>query len=1060
MTQLYENRVVTKTPVKQWEILKDEKYHPFPPEPFSGEPIGVGETWGELWESHWFKSSVSLLDDFPFDAASRFRPVLSISLGAKEQYEPGPEALLFLNGAPVGGLDANHKEIWFTDDEWQDGQHEILMKGFAGQNVGRRVFKQADVLLVDVLTNELYQALKQAYDIALQLDESSTVRTGLLRLVDDAFLAIDSRYPHSQEFASSVTHALHEFRTSIKNFTGYKELSLPTIHLVGHAHIDVAWLWRIEQTREKAARTFSTVLRLMEEEANFKYIQSQPQLYDYVKSDYPELYKRIGKRVKTGQWEPTGAMWVEADCNIPNGESLVRQILYGKKFFKNEFNVDNHTLWLPDVFGYNWQMPQILRRSGIDSFMTTKISWNQYNRPENDTFWWRGLDGTELLTHFITAPTPDAPNVKFFTYNGVVDAASVFGTWKNYRQKDINQDLLLAFGYGDGGGGPTREMLNAAKNWLDVPGGTSVDFSTVESYFSRLHDKLDENEDVPIWDGELYLEYHRGTYTSQAKNKKLNRQSESLYRDIEFYATLALHLMKTMYPKDLLDEGWKLILLNQFHDIIPGSSIPEVYIDSLEDYERVMSLGTAALHFSVASMFELNSEHPAIIVGNSLSWSVTGYASIPWSHQLENLVAIDEETGEVTALERLQPLDASLPGQSIEGEIAVLRVRDVPPMGWKSLALVPSHTKQLGSPRCQVQELGNQVIVENEVLRMVFNEAGSISEMYDKTNRRQVLPKGEVGNRLVVFEDKPLDYDAWDIDVFYTEKSWIVDNLIRREVKSWADGSVSIVQTWTFLNSQIMQRAMIHPEDSVVSFETEVDWHEHQLMLKVEFPTDLRTNKATCDIQFGNIERPTHSNTSWDAAKFEVCAHKWVDVSERSYGVSLLNNCKYGHDIRGNTLRLTLLKSAIWPDKNADNGVHRFTYAIYPHNGDWYEAQTPRRAYEYNSPLRAFRGGTKPGLRPKYSFCKVESPSVMIEALKQSEEGFATVLRLYEFSGARANCRISFAQALSHVFLCNLLEEEESELTIERNGTEVTLPFKPYQIVTLKVTFAVDGGNV
>ena len=493
----------------------------------------------------------------------------------------GSETLAYIDGIPVQGLDTNHHQIHMLPEWKQKGQIKLALKAFSGLQHARRWFRTASLVRINVAAEDFYFRALAILETIKVLPEGDFDRETLVRFLNDAINAADFRKPGSPAFYESVAQANDTLKQRLADYKP-KEENKPIITAVGHSHIDVAWLWRLKHTREKSSRTFSTVNHLMREFPEYQFIQSQPQLYEYVKNDYPEIYEVIKENAADGKWEVTGGMWVEADCNVPSGESLVRQFLFGTRFMKEEFGVDCSILWLPDVFGYSWALPQIIIKSGLKYFMTTKISWSQYNRPTYDTFKWRGIDGTEVLTHFIT--TTEARTPQFYTYNGMLNPASAQRSWEHYQQKDINNELLLAYGWGDGGGGPTKEMIEMGKRMQELPGIPEIQFGKTEPYFQRLGESVAGNPKLPVVDGELYLEYHRGTYTSQAKIKKNNRRSEILLHDVELFNSLALRNIEGHeYPQEAINENWKILLRNQFHDILPGSSITEVYEDSEED---------------------------------------------------------------------------------------------------------------------------------------------------------------------------------------------------------------------------------------------------------------------------------------------------------------------------------------------------------------------------------------------------------------------------------------------------------------------------------------------
>ncbi len=996
----------------------------------------VGGAWGGRDQTHWFRTTVTIPEEWR-DA----KVALYLAVGAGETGGlRGAESLAYINGLPVQGLDVNHAEVLLLPEWMEAGEFHLAIKAFSGLQNETRWFYRAELVKINEAAEDFYFRAATVLDTIRILPESDYIRTSLLNLLNDAVNTTDFRRPRSPEFYASIAKANEELKQGLRELKD-ESGKQPVITAVGHSHIDLAWWWQIKHTREKASRTFSTVNHLMEQYPEYQFLASQPQLYEFIKQDYPEIFERVKQRVKEGKWEVTGGMWVEPDCNVPSGESLVRQFLMGQKFMEEEFGVRSTVLWLPDVFGYSWAMPQIIKKSGHKYFMTTKISWSQYNRPTYDTFMWRGIDGTEVLTHFIT--TTDSPKPRFYTYNGVLNPASAVRSWQHYQQKDINDELLLAYGFGDGGGGPTKEMIETGKKMQEIPGLPEIRFGKAEPFFERLEEKVKDNPKLPVVDGELYLEYHRGTYTSQARTKRNNRLSEIMLHDVELFNALAMNEVPGHeYPQDEINENWKTVLRNQFHDILPGSSIAEVYEDADAEYAQV--LGSSWDHLqtalkALASRVVMDGEK--IVVFNSLSWDRCGTAILPWSDELEGKVFVDDE-GKL--------LEARIV-ETTSGKVVEIEVPNIPSFGYKAFRVKSQDEVQAAdqvTPEKTVRLEGRTI--ESPYYRIVLNEAGQITSLFDKEADREVLPEGMAANVIEAFEDKPMYYDAWDIDIYYREKPYAVQHPVEWKVLENGPSRVVIAFEWPFLQSTIKQQMIVYSDRRRIDFKTEIDWNEHQILLKAAFPVDVRSTKATYEIQFGNVERPTHWNTSWDYAKFETCAQKWVDLSQRDYGVSLLNDCKYGHDVKDNIMRITLLKSGIEPDPNADHGHHEFTYSLLPHSGDWYEANTTQEAYELNYPLRAVYTQSPAGSLPEeQSFIKVKGEGVILETVKKSEKDSSLVLRFYEYGNRRSTVEVELAAELSSVEECNLMEEECQAVPF--TGKTFSFDIDPYEIKTFKI---------
>ncbi|WP_010270359.1 alpha-mannosidase [Paenibacillus senegalensis] len=970
----------------------------------------------------------------------------------------GFESLLFLNGQPYQGVDSNHEEV-FLPASLAGQTVSFSFRLWSGLEGGgppkeqEHTVQLAEVAWLDEDADDLYYTSRAALETIKVLDPNQPERIQLLSLLNRALKRLDWSQKGDEAFYESVRQALAELKSELAE-TGKQHPV--TVTCIGHTHIDVAWLWQLKHTREKCARSFSTVLRLMEMFPDYIFLQTQPQLYEYMKEDYPEIYAQIRERVQEGRWEAGGGMWLEADCNLTSGESLVRQILYGTRFLREEFGVECRYLWLPDVFGYSWALPQILRKSGLDTFMTTKISWNQYNRMPHDTFRWRGIDGTEVLTHFITTPEPwSKPGSWFYTYNGRILPATVKGIWDAYRDKNLHQELLLSYGYGDGGGGVNREMLEMRRRLDTMPGLPQVKTGRADDYFERLQEAVNSTDEyVHTWDGELYLEYHRGTYTSQAYNKRMNRKLELLYRETEWLGVAAaVDKGWPLYRQKDLYEGWKIILRNQFHDIIPGSSIREVYEDSRLEYEEAEQIARDVRDASFPLLLNNRSagEHSAsgemYTVYNSTSWERADVAVIPAAEG-----AVEGSWTDATG----EPLRAQFTGTKW-----LVEVPGIPAMGWKTISYkqLPAAAAQTERQR-PVASGGEDASYSSPPfetlpsgLRTPFYEIewgsdGQLTRIFDRDNNREVLAAGQKGNVLQVFEDKPLAHEAWDIDLFYQEKKEEISDLVRVEVIEEGPLRAVVQFTWTYNRSKICQQMIAYTTHRRIDFYTEIDWHERQRLLKTAFPVEVRATEATYDIQFGNVKRPTHWNTSWDWARFETAGHQWADLSEHGYGVSLLNDCKYGYDIKDNVLRLSLIKSAVHPDTEADQGEHRFTYSLLPHKGDWLEGFTVAEAWNLNNPLTVTRGINERGI---FSLFHSSCDYIVVDTVKKAEDADLAVVRLHEFAGGRHHVELSSDLKIVSWQECDLLERPAGEKNAD---SRLRFEIRPYEIKTFLVEFA------
>ncbi|MDQ4076758.1 MAG: alpha-mannosidase [Chloroflexota bacterium] len=1028
------------------------------------EDFEVPGRWGSYDVTAWFRTTVHIPEHL---RAGDKKLALHLVPGPRDGGDSTAESMLYVDGEPLQALDLWHEQAWLPPELVERGELAVAIHAWSGvQGVPEeRRFTVAQLVWIDEATERFYYLANTLHRAIQVLDEDDLRRLRLLDTLNQAFNRINFTKPQSEAFYASVADAECFLREAVESMHTLEELK-PTVVAVGHAHIDMAWLWRLAHTREKAGRTFATALHLMRQYPEYRFVHSSPQLYRYLEQDYPQLFARVKERIEAGQWEATGGMWVESDINLPSGESLVRQILFGKRYEREALGVDSHVLWLPDVFGYSAALPQIIRKSGLHYFMTTKISWNQFNRFPYDTFRWRGVDGTEVLTHFVTTPEDNW----YYTYSSLLSPRDVKGVWENYRQKEINDELLVLFGRGDGGGGPYQEMLEAARAMKNLPGIPRVEMGRAEPYFRRLEERLAEQV-VPVWDGELYLEYHRGTYTSQAWLKRANRKAEVLYHDVEWFSTLAeLLTEEAAYPHDRLREGWELILLNQFHDILPGSSIRPVYEDAEEDYEVINRVGEEVLAQAQRTLLqEVPAQQRSVVVFNSLSWPRDGLISLPWSEEQPVATIIGPDG---------RPAPVQLVEEAGQPQI-LLPLSGVPSLGYRAYSLVPAtlpahgvdpHMRahllrsrygvgidEEGHLTVQEAPLENPLTItkthlENPWYRIELDEQGRLTSLFDKLNQREVLAAGTRGNVFQAFEDKPMAFDAWDIDLYYQEKMWEIDDLVEAEVEESGPLRGVLRLQWRYHDSTITQRLTIYRDSPRIDFRTEVEWQEQQVLLKVAFPVNVRATRATYEIQFGNVERPTHWNTSWDYARFEVVGHKWVDLSEGNYGVALLNDSKYGHDIKDNVLRLTLIKSSIRPDPLADKGMHYFTYSLLPHAGTWRESDVVQQAYALNYPLLTATIPAKgEGRLPRqYQFATLDSDHVILETVKKAEAEEAYIVRLYEYKQYRSNqVTLRFAQPIRRAVECNLIEEEERPIPYEAN--QLTFPITPYEIKTFKV---------
>jgi len=987
----------------------------------------LSDSWGGYDKVAWFRCKVTIPENFKGKQLA-FKGII----GPRDGGGSTAETLLYINGVPIQGIDIWHEEAFLDSSIYENNKEiQIALKCWSGVlDIPKiRVFKEAQLVVIDPHVDKFYYTIDTLVKCVNLLDENDLRRIRLTKLLTDTFLKVDFLNFGQEPYYNSIKDALVFVLKGLEKYDKLEELK-PIVTGVGHSHIDMGWLWRYSATREKASRTFSTVLNLMRIFPEFRFMHSSPQLYKFLKEDYPDIFEQVKDRIKEGQWEITGGMWVESDTNLPSGESLVRQFLFGKRYIKEEFNKDSKLLWLPDVFGYSGALPQIMKKSDMDYFMTTKISWNQYNHFPFDTFRWKGIDGSEIFTHFITTPEDDS---WYYTYNGIMEPKEVTGIWKNYRDKDKNEELLLAFGWGDGGGGPTKEMLEQARVMKNIPGIPKVQIDTTENYFKRIYDTIDHNS-LGVWEGELYFEMHRGTYTSQGYTKRANRKAEILMHDVEFLSVLADSLNKEeKYPKESINLIWEKILLNQFHDVLPGSSIRQVYEDCKEIYLDVQKQGNVLLEQAVQSICASSDENKnCIMVFNTIGWKRNDVLYMPYSSTITSETAFVDMDGNAVKKQ------ATKDGMQIY-------VEDIPAYGFKKLLISE-----------KVEEIKSDLVVkekhlENSFFSIDLNENGEIISFLDKWNNKQ-LCCGKPMNVLCAFEDKPLRFDAWDIDIFYRDKPYKPMNLIKTEVLEVGPVRGVLRLSWEFNKSIIRQDMIIYQDKDRVDFETFVSWKEEQVLLKAFFPVDIHTTDATYEIQYGNIQRPTHTNTEWDFAKFEVSAHKWVDLSEGNYGVSLLNDCKYGHDIHDNVIGITLIKSALRPDETADRCDHHFTYSIYPHEGSWQHSNVQQSATELNMPLHGKEITESNNRKASFGLLSVNSSHIVIDTIKRAEDENAYIVRLYEYKNHKdQSVKLTFSIPVTKVIETNLIEREIGEVEVQND--QICFDITGYEIKTYKVYF-------
>lgn len=973
----------------------------------AAEP-GSGTDCGDIaWGSYWAGQDTHFLLRTRFCVPSELAdPALYLPLGIAGDIFTHPEALIRIDGRIAGSADRYH-QIVPLDPTLADGRsHELELRGWTGltgwppdpTDVTRLQIKPCAVVDLDTTLRDFVVLADVSLDVAKSTDSSDRLRDHLLHALDRAFIVLDTRHPLGEDFRASVANALHCLETGIATAGSPIEARL---HGIGHAHMDIAYLWPVAQIRQKNARTCSNVLRLMDRYPDFRFSHSQPQLYAYTEADFPELFERIRERVAEGRWEVMGGMWVESDCNIPGGEALVRQILLGRDYFRDRFgDAETPVLWLPDTFGFPWCLPQLMQQAGLTTFVSNKLNWNQYNQLPSSTTWWQGIDGTRVLAHFLTTPRK-VRHLPFPTnYKSDLSAAEVIGTWTNARTGTHVLDLPIAYGYGDGGGGPTEELILKAKANARMPGVPRLQMSTVREWIDAIASQRDA---LPVWNDEFYLEGHRGTLTSQAWIKRANRRAERLLHDTEAILVTARPSGVSAEIRSELKSIWKLLCLNQFHDILTGTSIPAVFHDARRDFREITRRASQLRDSAFATLFDAGDE---CVLFNPAPVAVAEPVLVPGG------------TGD----------------QLVEG--GALHWAELPGYGTGACRVIAPDTVSLTPSSAGW-------ILENARLRIEIDAEGGLASLVDKTTEREMLPPGQDGNQLWVFEDRPIGWDAWDIDVFHDDRSDRIGPADSIEVIETGPLRVSIRIRRHWRDSSIVQNIRLSAGSRRLDFVTALDWRERHALLKVAFPVNILSPRATYEIQWGEIERPTHRNTRWDFARFEVPAQKWADLGERGFGVSVLNDCKHGYDIRENVIRLSLVKSSTSPDPDADQGRHDFTYAVAPHSGDLREIRAEAR--RLNDPVVVVPGRVPATYPPLVSST---AGNVILETLKPAEDGRGFIVRLYEAERRRGPVRLRFGRPMASVCRSDLLENDRGPIALDDD--ECVIDAAPFEIVTLR----------
>ncbi|ORX61679.1 hypothetical protein DM01DRAFT_1316510 [Hesseltinella vesiculosa] len=1087
MSQLYKARTNSEDHISIWVYSVPDLQRISFEEAIQQEfrPSRLGEWFGPSWSTHWFNVEIRIPVEFAGEEVHFI-------------WNADSEALIWdMDGVPLQGLtggsgsDARHEYI--LTHQARGGETiqfyiEMACNGMFGTGNGligppdpNRFFNlnELDIAVPNKLAWQLL------YDFQIILGMARDLGSETLRASHAMYVAnriVNAFRPDNDDSILECLAISGEFMTS-KNGDAQHE-----IYALGHCHIDTAWLWPFDETIRKCARSWASQIDLMDRYPDYKFVCSQPQQYEWVMQNYPSLWARVREKVEMGQFIPTGGTWVEMDTYMPGGEALCRQFLLGQRFFEQQFGKRCKVFWLPDSFGYSPQLPQLLRLADMQYFFTQKLSWNNVNKFPATTFWWIGLDGSRSLTHM--APSE--------TYNAQCSPEELLRSVRNHRDKVYSNASLLVYGNGDGGGGPLAGMIERLRRMRDLDGLAKVKMSTPVEFYEKVER---DTRELSSWKGELYFELHRGIFTTHALCKKYNRSSEFLLRDVEMLSALAFAIDKATYPyeKDTFDELWKMVCVIQFHDVLSGSAIEMVYDDCLRMYNKIDTTGKFMRDSLLDKVMNMDDTSALIVDAKGLAVVNT----LAWTR---------EDVIEVPLVDGLPTMDQ----YSAFGQCGYTLVKDIRGLG---VTGVPLHRTDLHPsdpeagdgnsyndgtdytghlPRYDYEPVSvttneqNSIVVENKYLQMTMDRFGHMIGLYDKQCERELIKAGERGNVFKMYEDIPLFWDAWDVEIYHLEKYRTVEEGSVQILERGPLRASLLVEKPISPTSRLRQIVILTAASRRIDFDTEVEWNENRQFLKVEFAWDIMADSISYETQYGIVQRPTHYNTSWDSAKFEVMAHKFADMSEFGYGVALLNDCKYGYSAHENKLRLSLIRSPKAPDSNCDIGHHVLRYAIYPHQGHFMQSDVVREGYNFNVPLitRMVPANRLSRLFPDgFPQFRLEgAPNVVLDTIKKAEDSDCLILRLYEAYGGHASARLHCSVAMETIEACNILEdaiETIYQLASKTKGVDRTfsqnirfldedfaqlqhqarqrqqaegasLKLNPFQVLTLKIKLDLD----
>lgn len=972
--------------------------------------LDVGGYWGGNGLSSFFKNKITIPERFEGKKVT-----LYVYFGG--------DSLVSVNGVPFQGLDPFRNAVVLTDCAKAGDTYDIDIESYFVWHSNESSLKKLEcsfIATTDDEINEIYWDLKAVYNALFMPGMGNDYATLIRESLKEAFQYVDFDEPDFDVFKAKLRMCKKVLYDKVYNNPNYK--CMGKLDLIGNSHLDMVYMWAYKEFVRKVGRTHATMLRLMEQYPDFIFSQSQAGMYEEMRVHYPNIFEQVQKRVKEGRWEYIGGMWVEPDCNIISGESFVRQFLHGVRYAEKWFGVTPKTCWLPDVFGNSYCMPQIMKKAGMKYFVTHKMGiWNDTNPWLYNSFWWEGPDGSKVFaavppTHFIGSMEPD----------------SLKTNWVKYTDKDTIGESMYCYGWGDGGGGVDNEMLEYVKRYKNFPGLPETKACKIEESLENMRQKaIAAGDKIVTWKDELYLEEHRGVHTTKAALKKANRYCENLFREAEMYAVIA-ESYGYEYPTEELALAWRKILTNQFHDSLPGTHITEVFGKLMSIYDEVIETGERVRNEALAVIAEHIGYDKNLGKPFALFNSLANVATTKVELDYQDVDIFDENGNKVATQAYTKP----------NGDKKLVFVaKDIPAVGYKVYYKMPA-------AKAPAYDESNGKEIENDNFKLVLDDNATLISIYDKKNRREVISKGGKGNDFRLFEDMPGGYDAWDIVATYVDREFVLkDGIVKDIVKGDVYTMISIEKD--VLKSKIEQNIIIYNDLDRIDFDTHISWHEDQKLLKVFFDVDLQTKNYTRDIAYATMECCSYRYNPYDKAKFEVNAHNWIDMSDEDYGVSLLNDCKYGHEVNEHKMILTLLKAPIKPDPKSDRGDHYFTYSLYPHAETWKKAKTLERGLEINHPLVPVDIKSEGELGADKSFITLASDSMTLEAVKKCEEEDAYIIRMVEKKGKSVDASVKFFAPLTYAAECDLIER--NDVPVEFDGDTISFHATPFEIKNYKV---------